>query len=289
MAESVFSGSSRVTKEKPRKVAEWEELPQNYGDTKIVLLPRDPYWAFSYWEISEDTKSKLKKQWGQNALSRLVLRVYDVTDIRFDGTNAHRFFDIHINESADNWYVNVPDVNRNWCVDLGIILADGRFIMIARSNVVKMPRHGVSPITDAQWAILQKEFERLLSLSGVDRIGKSSFDVTKLMKERWEELVSISSAQMPFSRREISSLARPRHIEKKKFWLKADTELIVYGATEIDAKLTVGNDVVPLKPDGTFSLRFALPDCIKTIPIKAVSRDGTMSKRITFKVSRETK
>ena len=253
------------------------------------MMPRDPYWAFTYWDISVNTKAKIKKQWGGDALSRLSLRVYDVTDIKFDGTNAHRFFNIPISEGSQNWYVNVPEANRNWCVDLGIVLKDGRFITIARSNVVIMPRHGVSRLTDAQWAILQKEFERMLNLSGVDKIGKSSFDVTKLMKERWEEIVSISSAQMPFSRRGISSLERPLPKMKKQFWLKADTEVIVYGATESDATLTIGDDIVPLKPDGSFSLRFALPDGVKKIPIKAVSKDSSMTKKITFKVARETK
>lgn len=255
----------------------------------VVLLPRDPYWAFSYWDISPDRKSKLKGQWGADAFSRLTLRVYDVTDVKFDGTNAHMDFDIRVSESADNWYINVPEANRNWCADLGLLLPSGRFILIARSNVVKMPRHGVSHLTDTQWAVLQKEFERLLSLSGLDKIGKSSFDVTKLMKERWEEIVSISSAQMPFSQKGISSLARPERSVEKKFWLKAETELIVYGATESDATLTVGSDIVPLKPDGSFSLRFALPDGVRTIPIKAVSRDSSMSRKITFKVARETK
>jgi hypothetical protein len=28
------------------------ELPSGYGDNKILLLVRDPYWVYSYWEIS---------------------------------------------------------------------------------------------------------------------------------------------------------------------------------------------------------------------------------------------
>jgi hypothetical protein len=27
-------------------------LPKNYGETKIVILPRDPIWFYAYWEVT---------------------------------------------------------------------------------------------------------------------------------------------------------------------------------------------------------------------------------------------
>jgi hypothetical protein len=264
-------------------------LPKNYGETKIVILPRDPIWFYAYWEVNQDTFNTLRGQLGEQKFnsSRWALRVYDVTGISFDGTNAHRYFDITVSPATDNWYVNVGEVNRSWCVDLGLITPDGTFVLIARSNIVAMPRQGVSPITDEQWGILQQEFERLLKLSGVERIGKSSFDIAKLMRERWEEIVSIS---LPTSPGGASSFRGVREEAKPKgFWLKADTELIVYGATEPDATLTVQGQPVALRPDGSFSLRFYLPDGEQSYPIEATSADGTMKKQITFVVARETK
>jgi hypothetical protein len=264
-------------------------LPKTYGETKIVILPRDPIWFYAYWEIAPEKFNELRNRLGDQKFnaSRWTLRVYDVTGTKFDGTNAHRYFDISVNPSTDNWYVNVGEVNRSWCVDLGLLTPEGEFITVVRSNVLAMPRQGVSPITDEQWAILQQEFERLLKLSGVDQIGRSSFDIAKLMRERWEEIVSIS---LPTSPGGASSWRGAREEAKPKgFWLKADTELIVYGATEPDAKLTVQGQQVTLRPDGSFSLRFYLPDGDQEYPIEAVSADGTMKKQITFVVNRETK
>lgn len=267
-------------------------LPRSYGDTKIAILPRDPFWFFAYWEVSpatiEDTRSTVGS--ANFSASRWVLRVYDVTDIQFDGTNAHRFFDIAVSGS-DTWYVNAGEANRTWCVDLGLITPDGRFIGIARSNVVRMPRQGVSSVTDEHWAILQTEFERLLKLSGVDQIGHTSADVAKLMRERWEELVTLSlpTSNMGASSSSVSRPAAGQESRVKGFWLKADTELIVYGATEPDARLTLQNQPVTLRPDGTFSLRFYLPDGEQEYPIHATSADGTMERRITFVVRRDTK
>ncbi|MFN3966694.1 MAG: DUF4912 domain-containing protein [Endomicrobiia bacterium] len=269
-----------------------EELPKTYGDTKIVLMPRDPFWAYAYWEINDSARKEIQKEYGKDVFKKgkLTLRVYDVTGIKFTGKNAHKYFDITINEFADNWYINVPETNRHWCVDLGIVLPDGKFVLIARSNIVKMPAFGVSPITDEQWGVLQKEFEKLLQLSGIEQIGKGSFDVVKLMRERWAEIVSISSAQMPFSPKGISSFRKqevPAPSEKlKEFWLQADTELIVYGKTERDANLTIAGEKVEVLPDGSFSVRFNLPDGRKEIPVVAESKDKTISKKITFDIIR---
>jgi hypothetical protein len=65
--------------------------------------------------------------------------------------------------------------------------------------------------------------------------------------------------------------------------------LIVYGATEPDALLTVQGKPVKLRPDGTFTLRFAFPDGELTIPVKAISADTIDSRQITITAKRKTK
>ena len=179
-------------------------LPLDYGDTKLTILPRDPICIFAYWSISADYTNKLKQQYGESIFedSKLVIRVYDTTDISFDGNNANRYFDVFVTPQSDSWYINVGEFNRCWCADLGYLTKNGVFITIARSNKVSMPRYGVSNITDEQWALLQIEFEKLLKISGVSKVGMSSFDIAKLMRERWEEIVSIS---LPSSHSHISS------------------------------------------------------------------------------------
>lgn len=270
-------------------------LPHNYGDTKLIIMPRDPAWFYAYWEVSPAALAELRRTMGDSTFnsSRWALRIYDITDVQFNGANAHRHFDVYINYANENWYINVGEFNRSWCADLGMATPDGNFVVVTRSNMLRMPRQGVSPVTDEQWAILQQEFERLLKLSGVEQIGQGSFDIAKLMRERWEEIVSLSLPSS-FSVGGASSWRKAPGGEEaaakaKTFWLKADTELIVYGATEPDAHLTVQGQTVSLRPDGSFSLRFYLPDGDQEYPIEATSADGTMKKKITFAVRRETK
>jgi hypothetical protein len=55
------------------------------------------------------------------------------------------------------------------------------------------------------------------------------------------------------------------------FWFNVNAELVVYGATEPDAQVTIGGRPITLRPDGSFSYRFALPDGNYTLPILAMS------------------
>ncbi|MDR1695788.1 MAG: DUF4912 domain-containing protein [Endomicrobium sp.] len=267
-------------------------LPDSYNETKVVLLPRDPLWIYVYWDISSQTKNEFSDKYKDIFDdSSLTIRVYDVTDVNFDGSNANRFFDVKVNHNALSWYINVGEFNRSWCVDVGYVLKNGEFVTVSRSNAMAMPRHGVSNITDEQWALLQIEFEKLLKISGAGGLGKSSYDLVKLMRERWEEITKLPTSGI-LGGASSSSFRKKQAADKSKdktFWLKADTEIIVYGATEPDATLTVQGKNVPLAQDGSFTLRFYLPDGEQNYPIEAVSSCGTMSRRITFNVKKETK
>ena len=105
-------------------------LPLDYGDTKITILPRDPICIFAYWSISGEFLDKLKKQYGEQNFenSKLVVRVYDTTDINFDGNNANRYFDVFVTPESSSWYINVGEFNRCWCADIGYLTKDGKFI-----------------------------------------------------------------------------------------------------------------------------------------------------------------
>jgi uncharacterized protein len=89
----------------------------------------------------------------------------------------------------------------------------------------------------------------------------------------------------------VGSLAISSPVGRAKvrgFWFRLGTELIVYGATEPDAKVTLQGRPIKLKPDGTFSVRFALPDGEQVIPAVAESKDGLEKRTITPTVSKKT-
>lgn len=66
------------------------------------------------------------------------------------------------------------------------------------------------------------------------------------------------------------------------------TELVVYGATEPDATVTIQGMPVPLRADGTFSLRIELPDGVHTLRAEARSSDGRRRRCIQPTITRRT-
>lgn len=255
-----------------------QELPSYYDQDKIILQVRDPRWLHAYWELRNQTIEGLKSKLGDDFhRAKKILRVYDVTNIVFNGFNANSFFDIQYNDFANSWYIDTAGPGRSWCVDLGLMLTDGRFITILRSNVVSTPLDGPSWVTDEEWMIPEDVFARLYGMGF--GLGKSS-PVGRAWQERTKQGLFSSG---------ISSSPVRKAVKERSFWMKVDCELIVYGATEPDAKVTVQGAPINLRPDGTFTLRYYLPDSKQVIPVKATSADGIDERTITPIVTRETK
>ncbi|MDD4894572.1 MAG: DUF4912 domain-containing protein [Candidatus Omnitrophica bacterium] len=284
--ETAIGKTKFYTAEAPRPTrAMPQELPELYGQDKIVLQVRDPRWIHAYWEVTSQTYEKLRNQLKDEFYrARRILRVYDVSQIIFNGNNAHRFFDIQIGDSSTNWYIDTNGPGRSWCVDLGLLLPDGRFITIVRSNTVSMPIEGPSWVTDEEWLIPDDMFARLYGMGF--GLGKSS-----PIGKAWQERIKRELFSGSLSSAGISSVASPtkKAPAERKFWMVVNTELIVYGATEPDAKVYVQDKQINLRHDGTFSMRFALPDGKQVIPVKAVSSDNKEERKITPIVTKETK
>ena len=156
------------------------ELASEYGETRIRLLVRDPYWTHAYWEVTAQARREIESRTGRSWQGlRKVLRVYDVTGVSFTGFNAHRSFDVEINDPADHWYLQVGRPDRAWCVDLGVITGTGEFILIARSNIVHTPPDAPSSVIDEAWGISEEEFYKLYALSGGGRLGLGSLELQR--------------------------------------------------------------------------------------------------------------
>ncbi|MFA6217565.1 MAG: DUF4912 domain-containing protein, partial [Candidatus Omnitrophota bacterium] len=260
------------------------ELPAGYGRDKIVLQLRDPWWLYTFWEVTGGTYERLKQQLKEMFYSaKRVLRVYDVSQVNFNGKNAHRYFDIEVNPEAQSWYIDTGGPGRWWCVDYGLRLVTGEFITIIRSNVVQTPLDGPSWETDEEWMVPDEMFGRLYGMGF--GVGQSS-----PVGKAWQERVKKALFSGVLSSPGITSGASP--VKKKgkgrSFWLVVDCELIVYGATEPDAAVYVQGKKIKLRPDGTFTMRYGLPDGKQVIPVKAISSDNEEERNITPIVTRET-
>jgi uncharacterized protein len=131
-------------------------LARAHGRDRIVLLPRDPWWAFAYWEVTPTNRAQALRALGADAEgAREVLRVYDVTFITFTGDNAWLSYDVELPADADGWYLNVGRPGASFCAEIGLRTPGGRFLPLARSNTIATPRAAPSPDTTVRWVTLR--------------------------------------------------------------------------------------------------------------------------------------
>jgi hypothetical protein len=261
-----------------------KELPAGYNKDRIVCMVRDPYWLHCYWEVTRQAVQRAEAALGQGWHgARPILRVLDVSSRDTTAISETIVKDIDIHGGVNNWYIDVNSPPKSYRVDLGYISRAGQFYAIARSNVVTTPRAGVSDVLDENWADLDAaKADRIYAMSGGFDPTASSLELKQLFEERLRRpmgspaVTSFGSGALQFGK-------------QRQFWFRLDAELIVYGATEPNAKVTLQGEPVKLRSDGTFTMRFSLPDSRQIIPATAASADGVEERTIVLAVERNTK
>ena len=168
-----------------------------------------------------------------------------------------------------------------------------RFSSTGVSSIAPAP--SAAPGSARVWTPEQeKALAKIINIDETRRVWMGSLEITELIRRRLEQ--NVTSPMTPFgapgitSPSGISSVTSPfgGAEQAKGFWFNVNAELIIYGATEPDAKVTLGGHEIKLRSDGTFSFRFALPDGKYDLPAVAVSADGTDGRAAELKFSRET-
>jgi uncharacterized protein len=150
--------------------------------------------------------------------------------------------------------------------------------------VVTTPKAGVADPLDENWLDVQKQIDRIenpASIGGRCESHGAAIDLRDLFEERLRRPMNSLSFQ------NLTSVAMPSL--GRDFHFRIDAELIVYGSTEPNARVTLQGEPVQLRPDGTFTVRFSLPDSRQIIPAVAASADGIEERTIVLAVERNTK
>ncbi|MEO1393554.1 MAG: DUF4912 domain-containing protein [Cyanobacteria bacterium J06634_5] len=305
------------------------DLPGGYGESRIVLLPRDPQWAYAYWDIPNEHKQELRNQGG----NRLALRFYDVTDIDLNTQSPHSLQQYECGEVAREWYLPVPVSDRDYTVEVGYMCDDGRWLVLARSASMRIP-----PVYPSDWiedkfltidwneSLRGRTFAKLVppsqkagakaaSAAGQGETNPIYGDMVTMAQSAEAQRVagSLFGSMHQVPEQAVSSFVFPSGAglwalptasginmsgaglfasappaKPRKFWLIADAELIVYGATEPDATVTIDGEPIKLNSDGTFRFQMSFQDGVLRYPIVAVANDGEQTRSIHMDFERKT-
>ncbi|MCR4415846.1 MAG: DUF4912 domain-containing protein, partial [Thermoguttaceae bacterium] len=253
-------------------------------EDRLIVAVRDPYWLHAYWELTrqsiERARAALGPQWHG---AKPVLRVMEVTR---DGTTSSVrkvSRDIEIHGGVNNWYIDVDDPPKSFQLEIGYLALEGRFLSLARSNVVTTPQVGALKSFDGNWSEPADDYHRIYALGGGYAEDGDHSDLKDLFEHR---------LRRPMGSPVVTRFGRGAGCgegKRREFNFEVDAELIVYGVTEPDAHVTLKGEPVRLASDGTFSMRFSLPDRRQVVPVVANSGDGVEQRTIVLAVERNTK
>ena len=251
------------------------------GKDTIILMVLDSFWLQACWEVTHQAidrvQAAMAEQW-HGAIP--IIRLLEVDRGSTTGTAERLVRDIPIHGGVRNWYLDIQE-SLSYQVVLGYLAEDDKFYTLCRSNIVTPPAPGSGDPLNENWQEVAEDYERIYALSGGNEKQHSGSDLRELFEERLRRPMGAPVV----ARFGIAGLLGDR----APLPFEVDAELIVYGSTSPDAHITMSNEPLKLRPDGTFTVRMTLPDRRQVIPVVATTKDGVEKRTIVLAIERNTK
>jgi hypothetical protein len=251
---------------------------------RVILLVRDAYWLQAVWELTRQSVERaqvaLAQQWHT---AKPVLRLIELESNSTTSSVEQVGKVIAIHGGVNTWFIDVQDSPKTFRVDVGYMTANGKFFALARSNTVTTPRPGSRDGLENNWSDIANDCEKIYALSG----GFSDESPTGELQEVFEERLGRPMSGPAGSRYGVG--ADKVFNRRNEFQFEVDAEMIIFGRTKANARVTLAGNPIKLRPDGTFAARLAMPDRRQVLPIVASSADGVEQHTVVIAVERNTK
>jgi hypothetical protein len=233
------------------------ELPGQYSQPKLVLMPKDPEYMFCYWELTPNLIEEKEREKLPSGNYRETLKINWESKSLFEPN----FTFIPVFFWARKWYFGVPQVGQRYQVELGWLSDSGHFISIIRSNLSELPE---------SWAATQKRLAEqgevlAYSSSHTKTLGSSEHLVVEDARAFIPEW-NLSSESMSSSSwsRGVSQEAAPSRQEEKPVPAKTSktrpatpkARLEVSGKVLPGTLVSVSGSAVPVDMQGFFKTEF---------------------------------
>ncbi|MDR1268877.1 MAG: DUF4912 domain-containing protein [Planctomycetaceae bacterium] len=254
---------------------------------RLVLLVRDSFWLHAFWEITARTVERAKVALGMFWHTSLpIIRLFRLES---DGmSQPKRLFvrDILIHGGVNNWYLDVVDPPSAFQIELGYISREKKFYSLVSSNTVETPQQQVIDELDnldGNWRGVAEDLGRIYKLSGGD---SNNQELKKIFEEQLHRPMSA-----PLLSRYRASQHQGVNSEKtrRNFLFNIDVDVIVHGKTDPSVQVTIRNEPIKVQPDGSFGVRFVLPEKRHVFPMEAEGSDGVETQRAILTIERNTR
>ena len=252
---------------------------------RLVLMVRDPFWLHAYWEVNAKTMERARVALGHLWYTSIpVLRLFRLAS---DGTGAPKrqlVRDVPVHGGVNNWYLDVMNPPSIFIVELGYLTREKKFFPTLSSNIVETPQQQVIDELDkldGNWKGVAEDLGRVFKLS-------SSEGNSQELKEVMEKQLGRPMSSQLLSRYRVAkqgNLEKPR----RNFRFVTDVDVIIHGKADPNVQVAIRNEPVAVNADGTFAVRFALPEKRHLFPIEAEGSDGVEMQRVILTLERNTR
>jgi hypothetical protein len=251
---------------------------------RLVLMVRGPFWLQACWELAAQSIQRAQVAMGQDwHTARPVLRLFHITNAAASSSSERVVRDIAIHGGVKNWYIDVKEAPQTYRVEIGYLSGKGRFYSLARSNTVTTPSATAGDSLDAHWGDIARDCDKIYAMSGGYSVEGNSNELQELFEERLRRPMGPPTANR-YGNGADSFLPRD-----KGFRFDIDAEIVVHGATQNGAHVTMQGEPIKVHADGSFHVRFDLPNRRQVIPIVARTKDGIEQRTVVLAVERNTK
>jgi uncharacterized protein len=301
------------------------ELPEAYGSGRLFLTACGPHTLYCYWDY---TWHQLEEMRHVARYGELKLRIYQIHQgnsllkqeialnpctrnwtIPIGIPNSQFYAEFGYYHHDGNFILKSRSPNTRTPPDQISPLTEARFVTIPFRltfrelyEMVRAHFKDQEELVDVLYRLQLAGFpfpfeyegkagesldeHLLVRMFGDDlfrRIRMGSEELTQWLKKKMTEQVT-SGMFAP-----SSPMGASFGVERSRgFWFNVNAELIVYGATEPDAKVVFDGKKIPLNEDGTFRFQFALPDGNYMTPISATSPDAQETREVNLHFRRGT-
>jgi len=246
----------------------------------LVLMVRDAYWLQAHWEIRHSSVERARTALTQNWHgAKPILRIFKIAE---DGSSS-LYRDIEIHGGVSHWYIDVTDPPTKYRAELGYRATNGDYYCLCRSSMVSTPTPGSTDAMNGNWGDVADNADRIFAMSGGYSQRGAGMELQQLLEQRLQRRLG-----RPTETR-FGNGARTVEGTHEELNFAIEAELVVYGAANPHAHVTVEGEPVTLRPDGTFAVRMHFPDRRQVVPVVATTADGVEQKTIILGIERNTK
>ena len=133
---------------RPRAEARREPQPLAFPElrTRLTMTPIASREVLASWSLRPDDWRVALEWLGPDSIRAvLTIRVFDVSELRFDGRNAHGSFDVDLGPGETHRAITLPHAGRSVAACLGVRSPWGYFHPLAHARMCHPPKEAPTP------------------------------------------------------------------------------------------------------------------------------------------------